>query len=98
MNPGFNMGWKTVEQEQTLILGGLPALLSMDISACIVVWELIMDRSKLIAMITGAIAIALSLAYLLLVQLLDFRGEMIPAPQSLAPSSAIAAQVLNRTL
>ncbi len=39
-----------------------------------------MDRSKLVAVITGAIAIVLSLAYLLVVQLLDFRGEMIPAP------------------
>ncbi|WP_431659321.1 hypothetical protein [Pantanalinema rosaneae] len=39
-----------------------------------------MNRSKLIAVITGAIAIALSLAYLIIVQLLDFRGEMLPAP------------------
>lgn len=39
-----------------------------------------MDRSKLVAVITGAIAIALSVAYLLIVQLLDFRGEMLPAP------------------
>jgi hypothetical protein len=39
-----------------------------------------MDRSKIVAVVTGAIAIALSLAYLLIVQLLDFRGEMVPAP------------------
>ncbi len=39
-----------------------------------------MDRSKIIAIVTGAIAIALSVAYLLMVQLLDFRGEMQPAP------------------
>lgn len=39
-----------------------------------------MDRSKLVAIVTGAIAIGLSLAYLVLVQLLDLRGEMIPAP------------------
>lgn len=39
-----------------------------------------MERSKVIAIATGAVAIALSLAYLLLVQLLDLRGEMIPAP------------------
>ena len=39
-----------------------------------------MDRSKIVAIITGAIAIALSIAYLLIVQLLDFRGEMLPAP------------------
>ncbi len=39
-----------------------------------------MDRSKIVAVVTGAIAIILSLAYLLIVQLLDFRGEMVPAP------------------
>ncbi len=39
-----------------------------------------MDRSKIVAVVTGAIAILLSLAYLLIVQLLDFRGEMLPAP------------------
>jgi hypothetical protein len=39
-----------------------------------------MNRSKIVAIITGAIAIALSLAYLLIVQLLDLRGEMLPAP------------------
>ena len=39
-----------------------------------------MDRSKFVAVFTGAIAIGLSLAYLILVQLLDLRGEMIPAP------------------
>lgn len=42
-----------------------------------------MDRSKLIAIVTGAISVILAIAYLLLVQLLDFRGEMIPAPISL---------------
>lgn len=39
-----------------------------------------MDRSKFVAIITGAISILLAIAYLLLVQLLDFRGEMLPAP------------------
>ncbi|MGF1537520.1 MAG: hypothetical protein ACFB4J_13700 [Elainellaceae cyanobacterium] len=39
-----------------------------------------MDRSKIVAIITGAIALLLSIAYLLLVQFLDFRGEMLPAP------------------
>ncbi|NJO43472.1 MAG: hypothetical protein HC865_23540 [Cyanobacteria bacterium RU_5_0] len=43
-----------------------------------------MNRSKIIAVITGAIAILLSIAYLLVVQILDFRGEMIPAPQDLS--------------
>jgi hypothetical protein len=49
-----------------------------------------MDRSKLVAIITGAIAIAISIAYLLIVQILDFRTEMIPAPQSLNPTGTIA--------
>jgi hypothetical protein len=52
-----------------------------------------MDRSKIIAVLTGAIAIILSLAYLLLVQLLDFRGEMVPAPVSAQPISVQVAQV-----
>lgn len=47
-----------------------------------------MDRSKIVAIVTGAIALFLSIAYLLLVQLLDFRGEMLPAPISqIAPAS-----------
>ncbi|MBW4633498.1 MAG: glucose-inhibited division protein A [Iphinoe sp. HA4291-MV1] len=41
-----------------------------------------MNRGKIVAIITGAISIILALAYLLLVQLLDFRGEMKPAPIS----------------
>lgn len=41
-----------------------------------------MDRSKIIAIVTGAISVFLAIAYLLLVQLLDFRGEMLPAPIS----------------
>ncbi len=41
-----------------------------------------MTRSKIVAIVTGAIAIILALAYLLLVQILDFRGEMKPAPIS----------------
>ena len=39
-----------------------------------------MEREKLVAIITGVISIAIGVAYLLLVQLLDFRGEMVPAP------------------
>lgn len=41
------------------------------------------DRSKIVAIVTGAIALLLGIAYLVIVQLLDFRGEMIPAPQML---------------
>lgn len=39
-----------------------------------------MDRSKIVAIVTGVISLLLAIAYLLLVQLLDFRGEMVPAP------------------
>ncbi len=42
-----------------------------------------MDRSKIVAILTGAIAVLLGIAYLVVVQLLDFRGEMLPAPQDL---------------
>ncbi|MEQ8972324.1 MAG: glucose-inhibited division protein A [Coleofasciculus sp. C1-SOL-03] len=51
-----------------------------------------MNRSKIVAIITGAISIILALAYLLLVQLLDFRGEMVPAPVSQLPQGF---QVMN---
>lgn len=43
-----------------------------------------MDRSKIVAIITGAIALLLGIAYLAIVQFLDFRGEMIPAPMDLS--------------
>jgi hypothetical protein len=46
-----------------------------------------MTRSKVVAILTGAIAILLSVLYLLLVQLLDFRGDMVPAPVSRQPNA-----------
>ncbi len=39
-----------------------------------------MNRPKIVAVITGALSVLLAVGYLLLVQLLDFRGEMLPAP------------------
>lgn len=42
----------------------------------------LMDRSKIIAIITGIISLIIAIAYLVIVQVLDFRGEMIPAPVS----------------
>jgi hypothetical protein len=39
-----------------------------------------MEQGKIVAIITGAISIFLAIAYLILVQLLDSRGQMIPAP------------------
>jgi hypothetical protein len=44
-----------------------------------------MDRSKIVAIVTGVISLLLAIAYLIMVQILDFRGEMIPAPVSLLP-------------
>jgi hypothetical protein len=52
-----------------------------------------MPRGKIVAIITGAISIILALAYLLLVQLLDFRGEMLPAPVSQLPQGMEVAQI-----
>lgn len=39
-----------------------------------------MERSKLVAYITGALSIVLAVTYLIIVLLLDARGEMVPAP------------------
>jgi hypothetical protein len=44
-----------------------------------------MDRSKFVAILTGIISLGLGLGYLLLVQILDSRGEMLPAPVGLLP-------------
>ena len=52
-----------------------------------------MERSKIIAIITGVISIVLAVAYLLLVTVLDFRGEMVPAPQSYLPVSIPLQQI-----
>jgi hypothetical protein len=41
-----------------------------------------MNQGKFVAIVTGAISIILAVAYLILVFLLDSRGEMIPAPIS----------------
>lgn len=53
-----------------------------------------MSRSKLVAIITGVISVFLAVVYLILVQLLDFRGEMVPAPQSqLMPTPVAVVQL-----
>jgi hypothetical protein len=53
--------------------------------------EILMERSKIVAIITGVFSILLAIAYLILVQLLDFRGEMKPAPVSQLNQPAIVA-------
>jgi hypothetical protein len=40
------------------------------------------ERPKLVAIVTGTLSLILAIAYLMLVQLLDFRGDMLPAPLS----------------
>jgi hypothetical protein len=54
-----------------------------------------MDRSKIVAVVTGAIALILSIAYLLLVQILDFRGEMLPAPIEMIPPVGLSTINFN---
>ncbi len=41
-----------------------------------------MQRSQWVAVLTGFFAVGLGVGYLILVQMLDWRGEMIPAPIS----------------
>lgn len=41
-----------------------------------------MNREKWVAIFTGAIALILGIGYLALVQLLDWRGNLQPAPLS----------------
>lgn len=43
-----------------------------------------LNRSKWVAVVAGVLAIALSIGYLFLVQLLDFRGDFQPAPIGIA--------------
>ncbi|MGK7910657.1 MAG: hypothetical protein AB4050_04110 [Synechococcus sp.] len=57
-----------------------------------------MDRSKLVAVFTGAIALLLSVGYLLLVQLLDFRGEFKPAPIDISTLSVDVVSTLGQLL
>ena len=50
-----------------------------------------MDRSKVVAVITGIVALLLGVAYLAVVQFLDFRGEMVPAPIDLSWLTSLTA-------
>ncbi|MEM9136813.1 MAG: hypothetical protein AAGB01_05645 [Cyanobacteria bacterium P01_F01_bin.42] len=38
------------------------------------------NKSKIIPILTGAVSLLLGIAYLLLVEFIDSRGEMLPAP------------------
>ncbi len=57
-----------------------------------------MNRSKIVAVITGVISVALALGYLVLVQLLDFRGEMLPAPTGMVSLGRAIAPWLGAVL
>ncbi|MGB3761436.1 MAG: hypothetical protein WBA07_34500 [Rivularia sp. (in: cyanobacteria)] len=50
-----------------------------------------MDRGKIVAIITGVFSILLAVAYLVLVQILDFRGEMKPAPITQVETQSVVA-------
>ena len=54
-----------------------------------------MQRGKIVAIISGAISILLAVAYLILVQLLDFRGEMVPAPINQLPPGTVMVQIMK---
>ncbi len=41
-----------------------------------------MERKKLVAVVTGIVSVLLGVVYLILVELLDSRGVMIPAPMT----------------
>ena len=57
-----------------------------------------MDKGKIVAIITGTISILIAIAYLVLVQLIDFRGEMIPAPVGELSELSILGEKLYRAL
>ncbi|WP_242053489.1 hypothetical protein [Nostoc parmelioides] len=57
-----------------------------------------MDRKKIVAIITGAISIILAIAYLIVVQILDYR-DMQPAPiGQIQPGAAVVADTTQTTL
>ncbi|MFO5438327.1 MAG: hypothetical protein ACLBM4_06550 [Dolichospermum sp.] len=54
-----------------------------------------MNRSQIVAIITGVISILLAIAYLIVVQIIDYR-DMKPAPISqLSPQVVIASSNLQ---
>ncbi|MCZ2201952.1 hypothetical protein [Cylindrospermopsis raciborskii] len=53
-----------------------------------------MSRSKIIAILTGAISILLAIAYLIVVQILDYR-DMKPAPREELTMPIVTPMRLN---
>jgi hypothetical protein len=56
------------------------------------------DRSKIIPILTGIFSLLLGALYLILVQLLDLRGEMVPAPIEAILSSHLHVSLLHLPL
>lgn len=55
-----------------------------------------MQSSKWISILTGVVAVVLGLGYLILVQVLDWRGgEMLPAPVDLSSTLQAIAQLVG---
>lgn len=55
-------------------------MIRIGLQKILILLKIVMEKKKIIAIITGTISVLLALAYLILVQILDFRGEMLPAP------------------
>lgn len=54
-----------------------------------------MTKGQIVAIITGAISILIAVAYLVLVFILDTRGEMKPAPVSQVPPVVYLDSAIN---
>lgn len=81
-NDGSN-GYGTYSRSCQVLCHSRSRSLDQDRKIKITTWKLLMDRSKWIAILTGFFSLLLGFGYLLIVQLLDFRGEMVPAPVDL---------------
>jgi hypothetical protein len=53
-----------------------------------------MQRSQWLAILMGAISVILGVGYLILVQILDWRGEMLPAEMSAISNQLFGAVFL----
>ncbi len=56
-----------------------------------------MDRPKIVAIVTGIFSLLLAIGYLVLVQILDFRGDMVPAPVLVVPTALLRLLTVGLT-
>ena len=68
----------------TIAMPFLKAIIAVSVTGLKLIY---MKRSQWVAILTGAFTVLLGLGYLVLVQLLDWRGEMLPAPTDLSAIS-----------